>query len=238
MPNTRTNQKSVSLNSEYKLTDKVKISANVSYVRTYSPNKANVVGSNSILNTFLFNFPTNLQPLAEMKNYWLTGFEGVLENGAMMEKNGIDVILPNPWWTTYEEINIFTRDNVFGKVQLDWQLNKNFSLLVRSGVDNIVENYEYRQSFGDRALADRADAGDGRFTTNNSSNLSINSDAILTFNKTVGKFNITANDVSLNAIIFLFNLDISINYSAFFGGKNEICCSPGPRNNQHTLHHI
>jgi TonB-linked SusC/RagA family outer membrane protein len=193
MPNTQTNQKSVSLNSEYKLTDKVKVSANISYVRTYSPNKANVVGGNSILNTFLYNFPTNLQPLADMTNYWLTGFEGVLENGAMMEDNGINVNLENPWWTTYEKINIFTRDNVFGKVQLDWQLNKDFSLMVRSGLDNIVENYEYRQSFGATALEDRVDAGDGRFTTNNANNLLINSDAILTFNKNIGKFNITAN---------------------------------------------
>lgn len=193
MPNTQTNQKSVSLNSDYKLTDKLKVSANVTYVRTYSPNKANVTGSNSIINDFLYNFPTNLQPLSDMKNYWLTGFEGVIENGAMMQDNGTDVNLENPWWVTYEKINIFTRDNVFGKVQLDWQLNKDFSLMVRSGLDNIVENYEYRQSFGSTALGDRADAGDGRFTTNNSNNLLINSDAILTFNKTVGKFSITAN---------------------------------------------
>ena len=64
MPNTKTNQKSISLNSEYKLTDKVKVSANVAYVRTFSPNKANVTGSNSILNNLLFNLPTNLQPLS------------------------------------------------------------------------------------------------------------------------------------------------------------------------------
>jgi TonB-linked SusC/RagA family outer membrane protein len=193
MPNTNTNQKSISLNSEYKLTDKVKVSANITYVRTFSPNKANVTGSNSILNTFLYNFPTNLQPLSAMKNYWLTGFEGVLMNGAMMQENSIDVNLENPWWTTYEKINIFTRDNVFGKVQLDWQLNKDFSLMVRSGLDNVVENYEYRQSFGSRALSERADAGDGQFTTNNSNNLLINSDVILSFNKNIGKFNITAN---------------------------------------------
>ncbi len=193
MPNTQTNQKSVSLNSEYKLTNKVRISANVSYVRTFSPNKANEVGSNSILNNLLFNFPTNLQPLADMKNYWLAGFEGVLMNGAIMKDNGIDVDTENPWWTTYEKINIFTRDNIFGKVQLDWQLSKDFSLMIRSGLDNVNENYEYRQSFGKRALSQRGGSGDGQFTTSNASNLLINSDAILTFNKNVGKINITAN---------------------------------------------
>ena len=152
MPNTKTNQKSISLNSEYKLTDKVKVSANVAYVRTFSPNKANVTGSNSILNNLLFNLPTNLQPLSDMKNYWLTGFEGVLMNGAIMKDNGIDKDTDNPWWTTYEKINIFTRDNVYGKVQLDWQISKDFSFMVRSGLDNVIENYEYRQSFGSKSF--------------------------------------------------------------------------------------
>ena len=193
MPNTKTNQKSISLNSEYKLTDNVKVSANVTYVRTFSPNKANVTGSSSILNNLLFNFPTNLQPLSDMRNYWLTGFEGVLMNGAIMKDNGIDADTENPWWSTYEKINIFTRDNVFGKIQLDWKLSKDFSLMVRSGLDNVIENYEYRQSFGKRALSQRPGAGDGQFITNNANNLMINSDAIVTFNKNVGKFNVTAN---------------------------------------------
>ncbi len=193
MPNTKTSQQSVTLNSEYKMAKNLKVSANVSYIRTYSPNKANVAGSNSILNDLLFNFPTNLQPLADMKNYWLKGFEGVLMNGAIMKDNGIDVNTDNPWWTTYEKINRFTRDNFFGKVQLDWQINKDFSFMVRSGLEDVIENYEYRQSFGERALSERQDAGDGAFITNTSSNLMINSDAILTYNKNVGKFNITAN---------------------------------------------
>jgi TonB-linked SusC/RagA family outer membrane protein len=193
MPNTKTTQTSVSLNSDYKLSDKVKVSANVSYIRTYSPNKANVTGSNSILNNLLFNFPNNLEPLADMKNYWLKDFEGILMNGAIMKDNGIDVDTENPWWSTYEKINIFARDNFFGKVQLDWQINKDFSFMVRSGFEDVIENYEYRQSFGKRALSQRPGAGDGQFTTNSGSNLMVNSDAILTYNKTFGKFNVNVN---------------------------------------------
>ena len=192
MPNTKTNQKSLSLNSEYKLNDKIRVSANVNYVRTYSPNKANVTGSSSIINNLLFNFPTNLQPLSDMTNYWLNGFEGILMNGAIMKDNGIDMETENPWWSTYEKINIFTRDNFFGKIQLDWQLNRDFSLMVRSGIDNVVENFEYRQSFGRRAFSQRAQSGDGQFTTSNGNNLLVNSDAILAYNHTFGKFNVAA----------------------------------------------
>ena len=84
MPNTNTKQNSISLNSEYKLTDNVRISVNANYINTFSPNKSNNTGSNSVLNDLLFNFPDNLQPLSEMHNYWLTGFEGISQNGAIM----------------------------------------------------------------------------------------------------------------------------------------------------------
>jgi len=192
MPNTQTNQKSITLNSDYKLTDKIKISTNASYIRTYSPNKANVAGSNSTINRLLFNFPANLQPLADMKNYWMTGFEGILMNGAIMKDNGIDRSEENPWWSTYEKINRFTRDNFFGKLQLDWQLNKDFAFMLRTGMENVRENYEYRQSFGNQALANRVKSGDGMFQTSTNNDLSINSDAILSYAKSVGKFDINA----------------------------------------------
>ena len=192
MPNTKTNQKSITIASEYKLTDKVKITADVNYTRTYSPNKANVAGSNSVLNSLLFNFPTNLQPLADMKNYWMKGFEGIQMNGAIQKDNGIDKSETNPWWTTYEKINRFSRDNFFGKLQLDWQINKDFAFMLRTGTENVVENYEYRQSFGNQSMGARASSGDGAFQTDLSKSLSYNSDALVTYNKTVGKFDITA----------------------------------------------
>lgn len=191
MPNTKTSQNSVMFNSDYKLTDKIRISATASYMRTSSPNKANVAGSNSILNNLLFNFPTNLQPLSDMRDYWLDGYEGILMNGAIMRDNGIDVAVDNPWWTTNEVINQFGRDNTFGKLQIDWQLSKDFALILRSGMDNVKENYEFRQSFGKQRLSNRGVSGDGAFTTNSNSSLIINSDAILSYNKSLSNFDIT-----------------------------------------------
>jgi hypothetical protein len=127
-----------------------------------------------------------------MKNYWMKGFEGILQNGAIMKDNGIDKSEENPWWTTYEKINRFTRDNFFGKIQLDWQFTKELGLMVRSGMENVRENYEYRQSFGNTALANRATSGDGQFLTSTNNNLIVNSDAILSFNKTIGRWDVSA----------------------------------------------
>jgi TonB-linked SusC/RagA family outer membrane protein len=191
MPNTKTSQNSVMFNSDYKLTNKIRISATASYVRTNSPNKANVAGSNSILNNLLFNFPTNLQRLSDMKDYWLDGYEGILMNGAIMRDNGIDPAVDNPWWSTYEIRNQFNRDNTFGKLQVDWQLSKDFALILRSGMENVRENYEFRQSFGKQRLSNRSVSGDGAFTTSNDNSLIINSDAILSYNKSIGKVDLT-----------------------------------------------
>ncbi|MGN6439708.1 MAG: SusC/RagA family TonB-linked outer membrane protein [Agriterribacter sp.] len=186
MPNTKTDQKSINLNAQYKLTDKLRVSVSSSYIRTYSPNKANSVGSNSVLNTLLFGLPPNLQPLSEMKNYWLNGYEGISQNGAMMNTNG-RVQVDNPWWTTYEKIHRFTRDNYFGKLQLDWDISNAFSLMLRTGMENVKENYELRQSAGGRS---NPQSGQFGVTTNNFT--LYNSDVILNFNKNIGKLSINA----------------------------------------------
>src|SRR6266542_1263416 len=191
MPNTKTNQKSFSLNTEYKLTNKISISISSSYIRTYSPNKANSVGSNSVLNNLLFNFPPNLQPLADMKSYWLAEYEGIQQNGAIMKDNGVDVDTDNPWWTTYEKLHRFSRDNYFGKLQFHWQLTKRFSLLVRTGMENVKESYELRQSWGKTNISDKFLIGDGQFVTGTNSSLMANSDAILTCNNNFGKLSVT-----------------------------------------------
>lgn len=185
MPNTKTDQKSFSLNTVYNLTKDVRVSVSGSYIKTFSPNKQNSTGSNSVLNDLLFNIPTNLQPLSQMKDYWLTGFEGIRQNGAIMKDNGIDVAQNNPWWQTYEKIHKFSRDNYFGKVQLDWQLSKPFSLLLRTGMQNVKENYELRQSWGGKGDAY------GQFVTGNNSSMEANTDAILTYNQNFGKMSVT-----------------------------------------------
>lgn len=190
MPNTKTDQTGITFNSDYFLTKNLKVSVNANYIRTYSPNKANSVGSNSVINNLLFNFPSNLQPLSQMRDYWLDGNENIQQNGAIMKDNGIDVDTDNPWWTTYEKIHRFTRDNYFGKLQLDWQLSKVFSLMLRTGMENVREDYELRQSWGKTNMSDKFNVGDGQYVTGTNNSLMVNSDAILTYNNNFGKLSL------------------------------------------------
>ncbi|MEO6618545.1 MAG: SusC/RagA family TonB-linked outer membrane protein [Dyadobacter sp.] len=185
MPNTKTQQKSVNFNSQYNITNRLTVSVNASYINTFNPNKANTTGSNSVLNSLLFNMPSNLQPLSDMKDYWLDGFEGSKQNGAIMKDNGVDVAENNPWWTTYEKIHRFGRDNYFGKIQLNWQFNDHLSLLLRTGMENVKENYELRKSWGEKGDAN------GQYVSGTNSSIEANTDAILTYSKNFGKLSLT-----------------------------------------------
>ncbi len=182
MPNTKTEQRNFNFNSEYNVNQRIKVLASASYIHTYSPNKQNTTGSNSVLNSLLFNMPSNLQPLDQMRDYWLTGFEGVKQNGAIMKDNGVDVAENNPWWSTYENLHRFTRDNYFGKLQMNWALTDHFSLLLRTGMQAVRETYEQRKSWGGKGDAF------GAYNFANNNNLSVNSDVILTYNNNFGKF--------------------------------------------------
>ena len=193
MPNTKTDQKSITFNSEYRLTNKVRVSASASYIRTYAPNKARTAGGgdDNNLNTLLYAWPTSLQPMSEMRTYWLKGFEGIRQNGAIMNDNRPDPVdqagvgLGNPYWWAYENVHRFQRDNFFGKIQLDWQLSRNFSFLVRTGMENVKEYYEQRMSWSDPD-------NQGKFVTGNNNTSLINSDAIITYNNNFGKLSLGA----------------------------------------------
>ena len=77
MPNTKTNQKSFNLNTEYKIANNVKISASANYFHTYSPNKQNSVGSNSVLNELCFTiFPITC---SHFQICMITGLKGSKE---------------------------------------------------------------------------------------------------------------------------------------------------------------
>ena len=131
-----------------------------------------------------------MQPLSEMRNYWLTGYEGVLMNGMGMKlpAAGQPTLVPNgdnPWWLAYENIHRFSRNNFYGKVQLDWQLAKNWSAMLRTGMENVEENYELRRSWG-------RNNDFGQFNPTSNVNTDFSSDAILTYNNTFGKLGVTA----------------------------------------------
>jgi TonB-linked SusC/RagA family outer membrane protein len=185
MPNNNTDRMTVNLNAAYNITKKVKISVSTNYVSQYSPNKSS--SNNEVVNQLTSVFLAHFQPIKEMKNIWLNGFEGVKQNAPQFKADGTPYA-DNPYMYTYAEINTYRKDNFFGKAELEWQLASPLKLLLRSGMDYNGDNYEYKLSKG---FADSKNA-DGRYSVQTGNSFSVNSDVMLIWNKDFKKISTSA----------------------------------------------
>ncbi|MEO5999372.1 MAG: SusC/RagA family TonB-linked outer membrane protein [Chitinophagaceae bacterium] len=185
MPNNSTDRMTVNLNAIYNITKKVKISVSSNYVSQYSPNKSS--SNNDAVELLTFSFLAHFQPVKEMQNIWLKGFEGIRQNAPAYKPNG-DPYGNNPYMYAYGEINTYRKDNFFGKAELEWQLSTPLKLLLRSGMDFNGDNYEYKLSKGFESVAQK----DGRYTVQTQNTYSVNSDVMLIWNKDFKKFSTSA----------------------------------------------
>jgi TonB-linked SusC/RagA family outer membrane protein len=185
MPNNATDRMTVNLNASYDISKKVKINVSSNYVAQYSPNKS--ASNNDAVELLTFSFLAHFQPVKEMQNIWLKGYEGIKQNAPAYLANG-DPYADNPYMFTYGEINTYRKDNFFGKAELEWKLSNPLKLMLRSGMDYNGDNYEYKLYKGFTSTAKK----DGRYTVQTSSAFSVNSDIMLVWNKDFKKFSTSA----------------------------------------------
>ncbi len=185
MPNNVTDRTTVNLNAEYNITKKIKISVNANYVGQFSPNKS--AANNEVVNLLTSQFLAHLQPVKEMQNLWLKGFEGIRQNAPAFLGNGLPQA-DNPYMHVYGEISTHRKDNYFAKAELEWKISNPLKLLVRSGTDFNVDNYEYKLAKGSVDVGRR----EGRYSVQNTSSFFVNSDIMLNWNKDFKKFSTIA----------------------------------------------
>lgn len=185
MPNNATDRMTVNLNASYNVTNKVKISVSSNYVAQYSPNKS--ASNNDAVELLTFAFLAHFQPVKEMQNIWLKGYEGIKQNAPAFKSNG-EPYADNPYMFTHGEINTYRKDNFFGKAELEWKLSDPLKLLVRSGMDYNGDNYEYKLSKGFTDLNKK----NGRYSIQTQSTFSVNSDVMLVWNKDFKKISTSA----------------------------------------------
>ncbi len=185
MPNNATDRMTFNLNANYNITKKVKISVSSNYVSQYSPNKS--ASNNEAVELLTFAFLAHFQPVKEMQNIWLKGYEGIKQNAPAYKDNG-DPYADNPYMYTNGEINTYRKDNFFGKAELEWKLSNPLKLLLRTGMDYNGDNYEYKLAKG---FVD-VDKKDGRYSVQTQSTFSVNSDIMLNWNKDFGKISTSA----------------------------------------------
>lgn len=140
IPNTNLNRSSINLNTQYKLTDKLSVTANFNWNETGSDNRTNVTGDdrNDVVRS-LYEKGAQVNIL-DLKNYWKPGMEGIQQQVNAAKQN-------NAYFVANENTNAFKRDRLISKIQMDWQITNELSLMGRFSRDAYTENRAGKRAF-------------------------------------------------------------------------------------------
>ncbi|HZH35711.1 MAG TPA: SusC/RagA family TonB-linked outer membrane protein, partial [Flavisolibacter sp.] len=135
LPNTGFQRLNAALSVNQKLSDRLSINGKVNYTNKKSNNLPAAGYNNQTIMYFLIlGTAPNIQP-GWFKPYWEPGLEGVKQRSPF--NPGPD----NPYLDLYEMLNKMNRHGVIGTVSATYDINRQLSLMVRTGLDL---SYEFR----------------------------------------------------------------------------------------------
>lgn len=180
IPNVDLNRSTISLNSGYNLTSKLSVSAMFNWAESGSGNRPNVDGDdrNDIVRSLT---ETGAQVnILDLKDYWVKGQEGLQQLKYKEKQN-------NAWFLAYENTNAFKRERLTSKVQFDYKINDDLTLMGRFMRDGNIENRESKRAFSSYSEPN------GQYTLYDISRKETNMELNLSFQKDLNeKWNLNA----------------------------------------------
>lgn len=178
LPNTDLQRNTLSFSGTMNVSDKVKVNANINYVKSDSENRPSVgYGTESIMYLFIWygrQLNTN-----NLRNYWQPGLEGTQQFNYNYNYHD------NPYFTMYENTNAQDKDRMFGNVSLTYDISENWKLLLRSGRDFYRDFRVRKRAFSTQRFPFGTYQEDNVFFEES------NSDFLLSYDKNFGeKFNL------------------------------------------------
>ncbi|WP_036152308.1 SusC/RagA family TonB-linked outer membrane protein [Maribacter forsetii] len=178
LPNTDLKRNTLSFSGTMNVSDKVKVNANMNYVKTDSDNRPAVgYGTESIMYLFIWygrQLNTN-----NLRDYWQPGLEGTQQFNYNYNYHD------NPYFTMYENTNAQDKDRMFGNVSLTYDISENWKLLLRSGRDFYRDFRVRKRAFSTQRFPFGTYQEDNIFFEES------NSDFLLSYDKDFGeKFNL------------------------------------------------
>ncbi len=182
LPNTDLERNTFSLTGSLNLTDRVKVNANVNYVKSDSGNRPAVsYGTESIM--YLFIWYGRQLNTGNLRDYWQPGLEGTQQFNYNYNYHD------NPYFTMFENTNAQDKDRVFGNVSINYDISDNWKFLLRSGRDFYRDFRERKRAFSTQRFPF------GTYQEDNIFFEEINTDFLLSYDKTFDEkwnFNISA----------------------------------------------
>ena len=183
VPNTQLNSSTFSVSGGYRLSKRLRSDASLTYNRQYTDNFPEVGygPSNYLYNLILWTGPD--VDIRDLRDYWKKGQEGVQQN------HFNNSWYNNPYFSAYEYLRGYYRDNVYGQIKLDYAIAKDLNFTVRSGINQFSLNRTWKEP---RSLVRYNDISRGDFWLQGQNELNMNTDFLLTYKKEITE-NITVN---------------------------------------------
>jgi len=177
IPNSDLFRNSINASLDFDLSDKVKVSTNLNYIKSNSNDRP--ATGNRGANALQAVYTWSHVDVNDLKDYWVPGQEQIEQLRPSDEHN-------NPWFLAHELTNAFQRDRIFGNLKLDYQINDEFSIFGRVAYDGYNEFRESRVPW-----SYHRERRGGLFITDINRH-ETNSDFLATYNKSLSDFNIQA----------------------------------------------
>lgn len=185
VPNSDLHKNNLSLNSSYKITDKIKVSSVINYASSGAKNRPSTSDRNANPLQAIYDLNPHID-VRDMEDYWL--IEGKTQNAPYnWGDDPTEFEFNNPYFIANEINNGFSRRRFFGNIRADWSILDNLNLMVRYTLNDSNEIRETKISSGfDREM-------NGAYGITNIYGLETNVDFLLAY---TGKTN--SNDWSYN----------------------------------------
>jgi len=174
MPNTGFERMTAALSVNYKISERLKVTAKANYTNKQSDNLPGTGYNNQSIAYFMIFQNPNVD-LAWYKDRWKKGFDQV------DQIHPFSSFIDNPYLIAYEMTNSINSNNIVGNLAATYQVSKKFDVMLRSGLDMTTEQRKQQRPFS------TANYVRGYFKQQNISEREINSDVLISYHDKLSK---------------------------------------------------
>ncbi len=179
MPNTGLEKWGAAISVDHKINDRFKANIKLSYNQTKSDNLPATGYNNQSISYFMIFQNPNVD-LAWYRPIWKAGQEQV------DQIHPFSSYIDNPYLIAYEMTNSLDKQNIVGNVSLNYQIDKHFDVLLRSGM---AVNDEFRTQ---KRPWSSANFLQGYYREQYVDGFNFNNDLMINYKNTFGAFNFSA----------------------------------------------
>lgn len=179
MPNTGFDRLNFALSFAHQLTKKLKVSTKFTFNKTSSDNLPATGYNNQSISYFMIFQNPNVD-LAWYQPIWKPG------QVQIDQIHPFSTFIDNPYLIAYEMLNGLDKKTIFGNITADYQFNKNFSLMLRSGLEVLNEKRTTKRPWSS------ANYAKGFYREQYIKNHEYNNDVLFSYKQSFNKFNISA----------------------------------------------